>query len=586
MVPRVRRLIPCVVLLCLLAAPAAWARDPITPLRDIHRGLHCTARTVVQGTTISDFDVDVLDVVADQDGTGARILVHVSGPAVDATGIASGFSGSPVYCPDANGVIGNAGAISATIGQYGGDVGLVTPIEQMLSLPVKPPSGVHRAPKVLHAARALASPLMLSGLSPQLGALVERAALAHHRSLVAVPAGPLGTFPPQQLVPGASVAVGLSTGAIGAGGIGTVTYRDGDAVYAFGHPMEAAGRRALLLQDAYVFAVIGNPLDLGGATSYKLAAPGHTLGTLTNDALTGVVGTVGAAPRMVPLTVRVRDADTGKSVTQRTNLVDEVDLGDPDGQGLLSIIGGVAVTQAVMTAYDGAPAQETGRVCMAIHLRELPRPLRSCQRHVTQAPVDLEDAPPLAAAMGDDVSSALDLIGHARFRALHLTRIDVSARVERGLRLATILDARVAHRTVTPGQRVGVRLSLRMYRGPLRTLRCTFRVPRDIRPGARALRIVGTPVGGLGGGGGFFSLIEELFGGGGSGVQSMGELLLRFSLLSDWDGVTARLGGDEARLCRSPQVRIDGRALLELKIKRSEPRVHHTAVGRILETHG
>ena len=586
MVPRVRRLLPCVVLLCLLAAPAAWARDPITPLRDIHRGLHCTARTVVQGTTISDFDVDVLDVVADQDGTGARILVHVSGPAVDATGIASGFSGSPVYCPDANGVIGNAGAISATIGQYGGDVGLVTPIEQMLSLPVKPPSGVHRAPKVLHAARALASPLMLSGLSPQLGTLVERAALAQHRSLVAVPAGPLGTFPPQQLVPGASVAVGLSTGAIGASGIGTVTYRDGDAVYAFGHPMEAAGRRALLLQDAYVFAVIGNPLDLGGATSYKLAAPGHTLGTLTNDALNGVVGTVGAAPRTVPLTVHVRDADTGKSVTQRTNLVDEVDLGDPDGQGLLSIIGGVAVTQAVMTAYDGAPAQETGRVCMAIHLRELPRPLRSCQRHVTQAPVGLEDAPPLAAAMGDDLSSVLDLIGHTRFRALHLTRIDVSATIERGLRLATILDAHVAHRVVTPGERVGVTLNLRMYRGPLRTLRCTFRVPRDIRPGARALRIVGTPVGGLGGGGGFFSLIEELFGGGGSGAQSMGELLLRFSLLSGWDGVTARLGGDEARLCRSPQVRIDGRALIGLKVKRPEPRVHHTAVGRILETHG
>jgi hypothetical protein len=588
MVPRVRRLLLCVALLVLMTTQPAWARDPITPLSDIHRGLHCTARTVVQGTTISDFDVDVLDVVADQDGTGARILVHVSGPAVDATGIASGFSGSPVYCPDANGVIGNAGAISATVGQYGGDIGLVTPIEQMLALPVKPPSGVRRAPKLLRAARALASPLVLSGLSPQLGSLVERAALARHRTVVATPAGPLGTFPPQQLVPGASVAVGLSTGAVAAGGIGTVTYRDGDAVYAFGHPMEAAGRRALLLQDAYVFAVIGNPLDLGIATSYKLAAPGHTLGTLTDDGLTGVVGTVGAAPRTVPLTVRVRDADTGRSVVQRTGLVDEVDLGDPDGQGLLSAIAGIGVTQAVMTAYGGAPAQETGRLCMTIHVRELPRPLHSCQRHVTQEPVDLESPPPLATSMGNDLGSALDVIGHARFRALHLTRIDVSATVERGLRLATILDAKVAHRTVTPGRRVRVRLALRMYRGPLRTLRCSFRVPHGIRPGVRTLRLQGTPVEGFGGGdgGGFFSLLEELFGGGGSGAQSMGEVLLRFALLSNWDGVTAHIGGQEARLCRSPQVRIDGRALLDLKVRRSEPRVHHTAVGRILGAHG
>jgi len=590
-VPRVRRLLPCAILLLLplLTAPAAWGRDPITPLQDIHRGLHCTALTVVQGTTISEFDVDVLDVVADQFGSGARILVRVSGAAVAGTGIASGFSGSPVYCPDANGVVGNAGAISATIGQYGEDIGLVTPIEQMLALPVKPPSGVRRAPKLLRAARALASPLVLSGLSPQLGQLLQRTALAHHHALVAAPAGPLGTFPPQQLVPGASMAVGLSTGAIGASAIGTVTYRDGDVVYAFGHPLEGAGRRALLLQDAYVFAVIGNPLDVGIATSYKLAAPGHTLGTLTNDALAAVVGTVGAAPRTVPLTVRVTDRDTGARVVQRTNLVDEVDLGDPDGEGLLSAISAFAVAQAVSSAYDGAPAQETGRLCLAIHLRELPRPLRSCERHVIEESLDPELPPPLAMAMGDDLGAALDVIRQARFRALHLTRIDVSATVERGLRLATILDARIAHRVVRPRQRVGVTLRVRLLRGPLRTLRCTLRVPGGLRPGERIVRIVGTPVGSsFGDGGGLVSLLEELFGGGGSsGAQSMGELLASLAALSHWDGVSAQFGRGPfggVRLCRSPQVRIDGRALLDVKVKRRQPRVQHTAVGRILET--
>ena len=53
------------------------------------------------------------------------------------------------------------------------------------------------------------------------------------------------------------------------GGIGTVTYRDGSNVYAFGHELDGAGRRSLLLQDAYVYSVIGNPNSL----SYKLAAP-------------------------------------------------------------------------------------------------------------------------------------------------------------------------------------------------------------------------------------------------------------------------------------------------------------------------
>ena len=62
-------------------------------------GMNCTGETVVQGTTISSFNVQVIDVV-DAPGEGARILVQVSGPAVDATGVAEGFSGSPVYCPD------------------------------------------------------------------------------------------------------------------------------------------------------------------------------------------------------------------------------------------------------------------------------------------------------------------------------------------------------------------------------------------------------------------------------------------------------------------------------------------------------
>jgi hypothetical protein len=42
---------------------------------------------VVRGTDISSFDVEVIDVVSgDPSESGARILVRVSGPAVDATG--------------------------------------------------------------------------------------------------------------------------------------------------------------------------------------------------------------------------------------------------------------------------------------------------------------------------------------------------------------------------------------------------------------------------------------------------------------------------------------------------------------------
>jgi len=591
-----RRAFVCAFLLLLaLTTPSAWARDPITPLSDIHRGLDCTALTVIHGTDISSFDVQVLDVVADTDGTGPRILVHVSGPAVDGTGLAEGFSGSPVYCPDANGAIGNAGAISATVGQYGEDVGLVTPIEQMLNLPVTPPSGTVRLPRLLRAARPIASPLVLSGLSPSLGDLMEQTALTHGRALIATPAGPLGTFAPQPLVPGASMAVALSTGAVAAGAIGTVTYRDGNVVYGFGHPLEGAGRRSLPLQDAYVFAVIDNPVDAGNTTSYKLAAPGHTVGTLTNDALTGVVGTVGAPPRTVPLTVRVKDLDTGVFVQQRTDIADEIDLGNPDGQSALSGIASLAVAQAITSAFGGAPAQETGRLCLTAHLRELSKPLRFCDRHVVEGVSLGAQAPAsLALPMASDVSDALDVFANARFRALHVTQVDATVRMERGATLATILGADMARPVVRPGQRVRVALRVRVLRGPLRTLRFALRIPHGIAPGPHLLRLVGTPAEGAGGlGSGALSILSDLFGGSDSGpppaAQSMAQAVAGYREAASFDGVRASLGGQVWPAYLNPQARLDGRASLLVIVAPPSRHRHHApprAIGRILAARG
>ena len=119
-----------VVLVALAAAPAARA-DPIMPLDQVRRGMHCNGLTVVRGTDIAGFDVDVLDVVAGRPPEDPRILVSVSGPALGDAGIAEGFSGAPISCPDASGTRRVIGAISETLGQYGETVGLATPIEQM-----------------------------------------------------------------------------------------------------------------------------------------------------------------------------------------------------------------------------------------------------------------------------------------------------------------------------------------------------------------------------------------------------------------------------------------------------------------------
>jgi len=137
---RHRALLAATVAATFATAAPAMAGDPIMPLSQVHSGMRCTGYSVVRGTTISTFAVDVVDVVDGVPETdGARILVTVSGPAVDATGIGPGFSGSPIYCPDGRGVQRNIGAISETVGDYGGKTVLATPIELMLANPVNPP---------------------------------------------------------------------------------------------------------------------------------------------------------------------------------------------------------------------------------------------------------------------------------------------------------------------------------------------------------------------------------------------------------------------------------------------------------------
>src|SRR3954466_15409759 len=84
------------------APGTAVAGDPIMPLSQLRPGMQCTGYSVIRGTDISSFDVEIVDVVSGDASfsDGPRILVRVSGPAIDRTGVGPGFSGSPIYCRD------------------------------------------------------------------------------------------------------------------------------------------------------------------------------------------------------------------------------------------------------------------------------------------------------------------------------------------------------------------------------------------------------------------------------------------------------------------------------------------------------
>lgn len=548
---------------------ASAAGDPIMALSQVHAGMNCTGRTVVQGTTISSFDVHVVDVVADASGN-PRILVSVSGPAVERTGVAEGFSGSPVYCPDGAGTMRNAGAISEGVGEYGNAVALVTPIEQMLGEPVLPPAD---APRLRVRARPLLGPLTIGGLSPALLSVVQRAALRAGRSVLAAPPSPFTGFPVQPLVPGASAGVSYSSGAISMGAVGTVTYTDGPIVYAFGHELDGAGRRSLLLQDAYVYYVVGNP-DPTSATSYKLAALGHTVGTLSSDTPNAVIGTMAGAPPQVPVEVVAHDLDTGRTIDLVSQVADETDIGQPLGTSQAGVVAPLEVGQAATEVYNGAPASESGRLCLDIYLRESRQPLGLCNRYVgTGVPGDAGGAPPeLAGAASSDVASAFQLVDQVTFAKLHVSRVVAHLDAQRGLAEATIAGHRAPLR-VKPGERVQVHLLVRPYRAAPITVSFPLRIPAGARGRIRAVirGAAASPPPAASGSGLLISLTSALSGGPPSlppsPAASVGALRQQIAGISSYDGLSVRWpGGPLRHLYRDPALLITGRTVLVFQV--------------------
>jgi hypothetical protein len=538
------------------------------PLSEVKPGMKCTGYTVIRGTEITTFDVEIVDVF-EQRPYAPSILVRVSGPAVADGGVAAGFSGSPVYCKDVQGVARNAGAIAEVVGDYGNDLALATSIEEILREPVNPPGGGPQARRKgalrgAAATRVPPPPLTVAGPSNP----VERALVATSRRggrpIIAAPKAPSLAGPFEPLRPGSAVSVGLSSGDLWIGGIGTVAYVDGTAAWVFAHPFEAVGRRSLLLQEAYVHTVVGNPDPALG--SYKLAAPGRDIGTVTNDALAAVVGQMGPLPRTTDVQITASDPEAGHSERMQMEVADESGVDLPSGFSPLGFVGPLALADASARVLRSIPSRESGSLCFRLTLLGESDPLRVCNRYVTQV------GGGIGGSMADDLARAVAAVDLAEYAPLAIERVDAELDVRRGARQAYMLGATMP-RSVRRGSTVAVSLRTRMVRGPLRRFTFRLRIPSSLAPGEHTLTLTGPGAdesGELGGEIGEILVFDE-----GDEetdpARSFEELRAQIGEIRRWDGVQARIsgsGGTRVRAYLDPVVRIGGELKLRLRVRR------------------
>lgn len=312
-------------------ASAASAQPPdsgaIIPVSALRAGQRGQVWTVFRGTEIEPFDVEVTGIVENALGPGkSLILCQLTDPRVQNMGAVAGMSGSPLYI---EGKL--AGALSYQIQRFetvryagftpAADLAEVRDRTDLTpnALPSLPAVPVRTTSNSNHTYAPLRPVFTISGLSPQVADLLtpqfnalglEVSSLGGSLSS-ANASGSASNAPATPLRAGSAVAVALATGDITLAGTGTVSRVDGDRITAFGHPMLSLGDVELPMCAAEIVTILPSSLQ-----SSKIANTGQVIGTITQDRLSAISGTLGAGPAMIDVEVNVatRTAETPRSL--------------------------------------------------------------------------------------------------------------------------------------------------------------------------------------------------------------------------------------------------------------------------------
>ncbi|HEY0384673.1 MAG TPA: hypothetical protein VGC64_01615, partial [Pyrinomonadaceae bacterium] len=325
-------------------ARAASSPDPrLFPLEDLRPGMKGTSWTVFSGTEPEEFGVEILGVLPGYPAPRqTAILARLSGKNVDRTGVFAGMSGSPVYI---DGKLVGAIAFSFPFAKEA--IAGITPIKQMIDIFERGSEGRTRSPQQPHAVsftqlastdwkmslpqpvvtaaplvasvatgspllpllgqqfQPIATPVVFGGISQESLQLFAPQLMANGLLPVSGAGGaaaitPLAPSNEKTLAPGTSVSVQLVRGDYSIAASGTVTFRDKDRIYAFGHPFLSLGVADMPMTESSVVTVVPNANN-----SFKLAVPSQMVGSISQDRATGIYGQLGQSPKMIPVKINL-----------------------------------------------------------------------------------------------------------------------------------------------------------------------------------------------------------------------------------------------------------------------------------------
>jgi hypothetical protein len=489
-----------------LSMIAAAASADTMPVSQIHKGMKGYGVTVFEGTKLERFDVEILGVLNNIGPGQDLILARVDGDVIRRAGVIAGMSGSPIMI---DGKV--IGALSYSWQFAKEPVAGITPIGEMLKLAEatggssanarlaatprmtgseflsaianhktdelfeKMSAGAYGATPAaaqFGGAHPIAVPLSMSSFSPE--TITRFGKYLDAMGFMAVPSGATTSSAKasddasakKPFVPGDPIGAVLLNGDFSVAATGTVTYTDGDRVYAFGHPFLDMGEINFPMAKSEIVTVLPNL-----ASSFKFANTGSIVGAFTQDRSVGIMGSVGSAAETIPVELTVEGA--GPAKTYHVNVVRHPQLSP--------LILAMA-TDSVVANAQRAAGERTVVMDSEINVKGF-------------APIHLREGWAGAQARQSIPAYLAVVAGYVMSNEFHdatIESVKIHLRHDDQLKTAKLLEASLVSsnkRRISPGDTVKVRTVLKPFRGEPFVETFDVKVPEDQAPGAAYLII-------------------------------------------------------------------------------------------------
>ena len=489
--------------------PASARIDPadlknITLVKDVKPGMRGYGKSVFRGTRPETFQVEVLGVMRKANVGTDLILVKMSGGPMTRRGanLIEGMSGSPIYL---NGKI--AGAVSK--GEVFGKepICLVTPIEYMLeawdkSLPSKPSSFYPLSTFGLDEPIALqggqfdavaidygpgsreslsnpdpdtlvftrpSMPVSVSSTSPRVMSLLREALKpfnAHPVAGAGVAADKAHL--PVDLQPGSAVGMSLATGDWDITAVGTVTYRRGNKIVAFGHPMLGLGAVDAPLTSAYVYDVFPSYY-----WSNRIAMPIKPIGRTFQDRPWSVAGEIGKMANMIPVTVHVNDQSLGRKRDFNVKVINHP---------MLTASLAVSACAEAIFEMTGSPTDATAKVKLEVVAEEV----GTITRENT-----FFDPTAIEMASLDELSRILRLLQFNPFHPVGIQKVNLWVDIAPKHQTAKLERIFLKESKFEPGDTIEIGAVLKPFKGERVTKTIELELPKNMPSGGMLLQVSG-----------------------------------------------------------------------------------------------